>query len=345
MTKTVSRRTVRLLLALCVALVVSAGPASAAVGLPSPPAPVEGVVGAPVGKVKETVEKVTEGVVPPTQGPTEAVEAAPAAVPPVAEVTETAASPVKEVTEAATKTTEEVTHAVTQAPVVPAAPVVPSVEASAITKPKSVSKGSASGVSGSSADSVSSAHGSPSASSAAEDESTPTTAAPAPAASAGSPVAADDGDEASAVQSPEDDRRSKVPTEGGAVRAPVPKWVAYVWPAIALTWRHPAATLPAYARQVGAGASSSAAGAGTTGSESPAQGVKGVHASGGLPPDHAGHSSSPFAKIPAAVGGFTSGVPGEAIAYLILVALIVAAVFVAVKVELGRRGSGAGPSH
>jgi hypothetical protein len=345
MTKTGSRRAIRLLLALCVALVVSAGPASAAVGLPSLPAPVEGVVGAPVGKVKETVERATEGVVPPAKEPTETVEAAPAAIPPVAEATETVTAPVKEVTETATKTTEEVTHAVTQAPAVPAAPVVPSVEASAITMPKSVSKGSASGVSGSSAGSGSSARVSPSGSSAPEVESTPTTAAPAPAASADSPGETDDGDEAPAVQPPEEDHRSAVPTEGGAVRAPVPKWVAYVWPAIALTWRHPAATLPAYARQVGAGASSSAAAAGTAGSDAPAQGVKGVHASGGLPSDRAGQSSSPFAKIPAAVGGFTSGVPGEAIAYLILVALIVAAVFVAVKVELGRRGSGAGPSH
>jgi hypothetical protein len=348
MTKTGSRHAVRLVLALCVALVVSAGPASAAVGLPSLPPPVEEAVGAPVGKVTETVEKVTESVVPPAKETAETVETPPP-VPPVAEATETVKPPVKEVVETATKATEEVTHAAAQAPTVPATPAAPSVPAvppvqpPAVTKPKQVSGGatSSSGSSGSVSRSGTTARVTPSGSSSSTVEPTAAPAVPTETASPGAPVTG--GGEGPAARPPDEHQGPTVSTESGAVRAPVPKWVAYVWPAIALTWRHPAATLPTYAKQVGVAASSRAAAGATDEGDAPAQGVKGVHASGGLPPDRADHSSSPFGKIPAAVGGFASGVPGEALAYLILVALIVAAVFVAVKVELGRRGgSGAG---
>jgi hypothetical protein len=129
-----------------------------------------------------------------------------------------------------------------------------------------------------------------------------------------------------------------VPPSDGSVRAPLPKWMAFVWPAIALIW-------PAQADLLGRweqGSLRPVFGTGTGPGVGPV--VAGVHASGGRP-EAADSSSSPFSKIPSALGhAFRPGVPASALAYLFLVTLAVIAVAAAVRREiLGGRRQGPGP--
>jgi hypothetical protein len=69
--------------------------------------------------------------------------------------------------------------------------------------------------------------------------------------------------------------------------------------------------------------------------------VAGVHASGGRPgrPDQSSSSpsaSSPFSKIATAVGDFPYNGVGGVLAYLLIMAIMVIAIYVAVRWEMAR---------
>jgi hypothetical protein len=273
------------------------------------------------------VEEVAKGVVPPVQETVETV------APPAAQVTETVAPPATEATGTATQAVEEVTHAAGEAAdeathSVPTPPPVstPKVPAAPTVHLPAAGSGSGSGGGAAAAEPVRSAP---------RAASPETAAAPDYSEAAPEPQPEDGGvrSESEGAKSPGGDR-FKAPSTDGSVRAPLPKWVAYVWPAVALTrpdlvnlWRRWEREAPGFLLSLVGG-----------GGEIGHQGIAGVHAA------HdgraAGHSSdgstSPLAKIPAAVGGFTSGLPEEALAYLVLVAILVAAVFAGVKYEMAR---------
>jgi hypothetical protein len=288
--------------------------------------------------VTESVEEVANGVVPTVK---EVTEVAP---PPVAEVTETAAPPVVEATQAVVPPVREVAETATHAtqeviakvpspvvttPKLPSVPAVdPSGETKAVTQTATHDVEAALGaVTGAVDAGRSPASGGSVGTSTAGGRQTREALAP---------VEADRVDPAAKTTGDSDGSRDEkfIPlSPEGAIRAPLPKWMAYVWPAIALTWPHLAGFLTRWGHD---GARLLLASDGGPGGS---QGVAGVHAS------HAagaasGSSSSPLAPIPAAIGGFTSHVPGEALAYLAIVGILVAAVFVAVKLELAHRDRG-----
>jgi hypothetical protein len=281
---------------------------------------VEEIAGRVVQPVQEVTEnapppvaEVTETVTPPVAEVTETAAAPVAKVPqtvgsPVAKVTQTVAPPVAEATRAVVAPVKEVTETATRAPrevtaKVPApgvatptrAPSFPAVDPSGVTKP------STHGVEGEPG----------------------TVTGPGRADPTTKPTSGGDGLR---------DDKFAAPSPDGSIRAPLPKWMAYVWPAIALAWPELVGLLDRWRRD--GGRLLIAGHAGPTGS----YGVAAAHASHDA--GAASGSSSPFAPIPAAIGGFTSHVPGEALAYLAIVALLVAAVFFAVKFELSHRGGG-----
>jgi hypothetical protein len=327
-------RVARLVLLLCSAVVVSSvsfrvsvADAGALEGLPGP-----------VREVTESVEEVANGVVPTVQ---EVTEAAP---PPVAEVTETVAPPVVEATQAVVPPVREVaetaTHATQEAiakvpsPVVttPKLPSVPAVDPSGETK--AVTQTATRDVESGLGAVTGAVHAGQSPASGGSVGTS--TAGSGQTREAFAHTEADRADSAAKATGDSDgmrDEKFSAPSADGAIRAPLPKWMAYVWPAIALTWRDLAGFLTRWEHDGARLLSASDGGAGGS------QGVAGVHAS------HAagaasGSSSSPLAPIPAAIGGFTSHVPGEALAYLAIVGILVVAVFVAVKLELAHRGRG-----
>jgi hypothetical protein len=120
------------------------------------------------------------------------------------------------------------------------------------------------------------------------------------------------------------------PAENGSTGSPLPRWVAYVWPAVALTGpdlvsvgEHLGHALAQLVPDLPAGGEG---------------GVAGVHASGGRP--EAAASSSPlFARLPSEIGHAFSSVPTPIFVYLGLLALAVIAVALAVRREIasGRR--------
>jgi hypothetical protein len=118
----------------------------------------------------------------------------------------------------------------------------------------------------------------------------------------------------------------------GSIRAPLPKWMAYIWPAIALTVPGLADFLEHWESQdLSLAAGTGVEGTGTSGSF----GVAGVHAPGGKAgaPDS---SSLPFSKIASAIGHFPYNAPGAALGYLLIVAIMLIALFAAVKWEMTR---------
>jgi hypothetical protein len=120
------------------------------------------------------------------------------------------------------------------------------------------------------------------------------------------------------------------PADDGSTGAPLPRWIAYVWPAVALTGPY----LAIIAERLAEASTHPAAGP-SAGSES-AQGVAGVHASGGAPEV----GSSPlFQRLPSDVGHAFSSVPTPALIYLGVLVLAVIAVGLAVRREIavGRR--------
>lgn len=125
------------------------------------------------------------------------------------------------------------------------------------------------------------------------------------------------------------------PTKNGSTAAPLPRWVAYIWPAIALA-RPGLAHLVAHwetAVRLALGANDASGGA---------LAVAGVHASGGRAgtADPSRSSPSPFSKIPSAIGHFPYNVSGAALGYILIVAIMVIALFAAIRWEIahGRRG-------
>jgi hypothetical protein len=343
-------RVARLVLLLCGALAV--GSASSNVSV-ADAGPLEGLPGQ-VREATGAVEEVAKGVTPTVQ---EVTEAAP---PPVAEVTETVTPPVVEATEAVVPPAREAVGTVTQATQEvtgkvpsPAATTPPKLPSTPATDPSSGTKaatqtvqtvtheveGAVGGMTGTAHSARSPATGSsaraatPGSDGAAAAEGGPTRGASAPSEAGG-------GDRTAEAMGGRDglrDDKFAVPSTDGAIRAPLPKWMAYVWPAIALAWPELAGLLARWERDGARLLLASQRQGGPSGSH----GVAGVHAShDALSAGSASGSSSPFAPIPAAIGGFTSHVPGQALAYLAIVALLVAAVFFAVKFELSHRGRG-----
>ncbi|HJZ37208.1 MAG TPA: hypothetical protein VJ204_13140 [Solirubrobacterales bacterium] len=324
----------RLVLLLCSALVVSSFSFSVPV---ADAGQAEGLLG-PVRQVTESVEEVANGVVPTVQGVTEAVpspvtEVTETVTPPVVEATQAVVPPVREVAETATHATQEVVAKV-PAPVVttPKLPSVPAVDPSGETKAVTPTvthdvEGALGAVTGAANGSRSPASGGSVGTSNSGGGGTREALAPTEAARANSAA------RASGDIDGMRDQKFGAPAPDGAIRAPLPKWMAYVWPAIALTWRDLAGVLTRWEHDGARLLTASDGGAGGS------QGVAGVHAShsAGAASDS---SSSPLAPIPAAIGGFTSHVPGEALAYLAIVGILVAAVFIAVKLELAHRGRG-----
>lgn len=315
MVKIGRNRIARLVVLLCGALAVGSISSGASVAQAGQ---LEGLPG-PVQEVTESVEEVAGGVVPAVQEVTETLtppvteivekvrppvtELTEKVAPPVTEVTQTVVPPVKEAVETTTRATREATAKAQEvsAKILPPAVTTPARQPS---------------VPG--AD-PSEAHGEPARSASVPSEADragPTT------------KATDDGDglpgENFAASSPD-----------GSVRAPLPKWMAYVWPAIALAWPDLTGVLERWER----GGERLLLGSAEVSSGGGSHGVAGVHASHDAGAA-SGSTSSPFAPIPAAVGGFTSHIPGEALAYLAIVAILVAAVFVAVRYEITRQGRG-----
>jgi hypothetical protein len=325
----------RLVLLLCSALVVSSFSFSLSV---ADAGQAEGLLG-PVREVTESVEEVANGVVPTVQGVTEAVpppvaEVTETVAPPVVEATQAVVPPVKEVAETATHATQEVVakvpSPVATTPKLPSAPAVdPSGETKAVTQPVTHAvEGALGAVTGAASGGRSPASSGSVGTSNSGGGQTREALAPTEAERAESAARAT-GD----IDGMRDQKFS-APSPDGAIRAPLPKWMAYVWPAIALTWRDLAGVLTRWehdgARLLTASDGGAAGG----------QGVAGVHASSHAAGAASDSSSSPLAPIPAAIGGFTSHVPGEALAYLAIVAILVAAVFIAIKLELAHRGRG-----
>jgi hypothetical protein len=349
-------RVARLILLLCGALAV--GLASSNVSVAGA-GPLEGLPGQ-VREATEAVGEVAEGVTPTVQ---EVTEAAP---PPVAEVTETVTPPVVEATESVVPPAKEAVGTVTQAtqevtgkvpsPTATTPPKLPSTPATDASSGKAVTQtaqtvthdveGAVGGVTGTAHSARSPATGS-SARAATPGSDRAGAAEGGPTRGASAPSEAGDGDRTAEAMGGRDglrDDKFAAPSTDGAIRAPLPKWMAYVWPAIALAWPELAGFLERWERDGARLLLASRRHGGPSGSHggpSGSHGVAGVHAShNALSAGSASGSSSPFAPIPAAIGGFTSHVPGQALAYLAIVALLVAAVFFAVKFELSHRGRG-----
>lgn len=154
-----------------------------------------------------------------------------------------------------------------------------------------------------------------------------------PAAGAGDVSAAADSSAAPPDLPPAAPRTTYVPPPGsdGSTGAPLPRYVAFVWPAVALA----GPSLAHFGESWGQAIERLATGASTgTGGEG---GVAGVHASGGHASD--GGSSSLFTRIPSAGARAFSSVPTSAWVYLGLLVLAVIAVALGVRREIvaGRR--------
>ena len=128
-------------------------------------------------------------------------------------------------------------------------------------------------------------------------------------------------------------RTTYVPPPGndGSTGAPLPRWIAYVWPAVALTGPSLANFGESWGQAIVRLATGASAGSGAEG------GVAGVHASGGRP--EAAGSSPLFSSIPSDVGHAFSSVPTPVFIYLGLLVLAVIALAFAVRREIavGRR--------
>jgi hypothetical protein len=124
------------------------------------------------------------------------------------------------------------------------------------------------------------------------------------------------------------------PARNGSTGAPLPRWVAYIWPAVALGRQYFEDLAGRWAQ------ASSRLATGESGAAAAGQGVAGVHASGG---NQESSDSSLFSKIPSPFsGGFYSSTATKALTYLLLAALAVIAVALVVRREVvvGRRERG-----
>jgi hypothetical protein len=323
--------------------------------------PIEGVTNTVGEVVGEPVREVVETVTPPVQEVTETATA------PVQEVTETATAPVREVTEAPPG--REVTEAAT-APVeeivkeVPP-PVKATTEAvthpSPSTSPKPSigtrisntvggavsSVGSTArkteGVSRTTKDSVEDFAGGalPASKQDVRPSGSGATGAPgiAPAAREAGPGTAAP-PRIDSTRPPRGAIFFPPPSREGATGAPLPRWMSYIWPAIALT-RPVLANLLARSEPMLRAVLAMSGATQIGGPKGPV--VAGVHSSGGRPEAAKSPSPSspsfPFSKITSAVGDFPYNSSGAALGYIVIVAIMLIALFVAVRWEIahGRR--------
>lgn len=297
-------------------------------GVLSAPAANAEPLGAVTDPVTGHVREIVEAVPPPVQEATEAVTApakeATQVAPPVQEVTEAATAPVEAVKETVTPPAKAVTETV--AP--PAKAIVetvrhPSSGPAAVKLPSAPPTQVAGAVS---KDLPASRRASPSP----ESDLTSSQAGP-------PQDLADQGAAAPlSVDRPgrqQGNRFVPSPAIDGSTGAPLPRWIAYIWPAIALF--RPGLTDLVHHWEAAARLSLGASGgfSETTGT-GPV--VAGVHASGGRQGRAHQSSPSPFSKITTAVGNFPYNGAGAALAYLLILAIMVIALYGAVRWEIAR---------
>ncbi|HEY2055867.1 MAG TPA: hypothetical protein VGH14_18190 [Solirubrobacterales bacterium] len=285
--------------------------------------PLEGVVSPVKEAVGGRVGEVVETVAPPVRETTEAVTApvqeVTQAVPPVREVTEVATAPVEPVTETVTPpakaVTETVSHASASPPVkLPSAPVtqVVGTAGKAVSSPDPTTSATE-GVNRAAPEAARNVT-----------QSTPTTSQPA----SSSPLSAD------RTAQRQGDSFVPSPARNGSTSAPLPKWVAYIWPAVALVRSGLADLVSRWETAVRIALATSE---GSVAGESTGIGpvVAGVHATGGRPRAE-DSSSSPLSKIATAVGHFPYNASGAILGYILIVGIMVIALFVAVRWEIAR---------
>ncbi len=303
-----------------------------ALGAPAASAEPLGAVAGPVTEtVAGPVHEIVEALPPPVQEATEAatapVEEATQVAPPVREVTEAATAPVEAVKETVTPPAKAVTETVAPAakaiaetvrhpsaspPVKPpSAPTTRVTEtAGTVGKDLPTSKRASSSAG---PDPTSSPVGSP------QD--------PADQGSASAPSVVGTGARHGNVFVPS-------PAIDGSTAAPLPRWLAYIWPAIALL--RPGLT-GAVDHLEAAVRLALGTGEGLDDRTSSGPVVAGVHASGGRPEQADSPSSpSPFSKITSAVGSFPYNGAGAALGYLLIVTIMVIALYGAVRWEIAR---------
>jgi hypothetical protein len=321
-----------LVLLLCIAVPCWTGAFSASAASAGP---LEGVTNPVSEAVGEPVREVVETVTPPVREVTEAASG------PVQEVTE--APPVREVTEAATATVEGAAKEATATVAKEAtAPVKAAVEAAShpSTAPKSEVAAKTEGVTRKANEDVEEV----------TEASQPASknARPAGSATAGSPGATPENVPRQGSPSPSSSHVRAAaphgaifvpsPSKNGATAAPPPKWMSYIWPAIALIRPGLANLLDRSESMLRLVLRTTSAGSGSEGA------VAGVHASGGrtgLSNSSAASSpsSSPLSKITSAVGQFPYNLSGAALGYILIVGIMLLALFVAIRWEIahGRR--------
>jgi hypothetical protein len=136
-------------------------------------------------------------------------------------------------------------------------------------------------------------------------------------------------------------RNSFVPSPAidGSTSAPPPKWMAYIWPAIALFGPGLTDSVHSWATALRMSLGTSE-GFGETAGTGTGPVVAGVHATGGrsgqADSSSDSSSSSPFSKITTAVGEFPYNGAGAALAYLVIVAIMAIALYGAVRWEIAR---------
>jgi hypothetical protein len=316
---------------LCTAILWWAGAPAAPMASAGPLETVTGqvdeAVGEPVGGIVETVTSPAEEVTETATAPVQEVTGAP----PVNEVSEAATAPIEEVAKEAAPPVKAAVEAVSRPP------PPPSLKApgSTVTPPKAagvtrVPKEAVEAVGGT-------ARPAPGSSQAVVPDPGAQPAGGADGAPGRDPLAPPGSDR---TTSPRGDVFVPSPTRTGATSAPLPRWVAYIWPAVALAQ-------PQLARLLERSVSSLRAallGSATLG-PAPQGGVAGVHASGGRPglaessPRSADSASSPLSKITSDIGHFPYNLSGAALGYIAIVAIMLIGLFIAVRWEIanGRR--------
>jgi hypothetical protein len=304
-------------LSLAISATIAVGTASAAL--------LEGVTGPLPETVGVPIEEVTKTLTPP-----------------VGEATETVTRPVEEVGETVAPATQAAAGTV-------AAPPVTSVKVPAVPVPSASTELPPGGAVESTGTTVREATGvATRAAQKAVGVATGGILSDSSSADSGGPVAGPDRTGAPAsVQPSESERPSpvagepdlgpgedtfEVPSNDGSVRAPFDRWLAYVWPAVALTGPGLANLLDQWEQHTLHLAALGTSTAGDAGSgDGPV--VKGVHAAGGRP-QGSESSHSLFSRIPSALDHFPRSVPTPALAYLLVVAAMVLAVLIAIRWEI-----------
>jgi hypothetical protein len=266
---------------------------------------------------------VTETIAPPVQEVTETIAPPVHEVTgPVHEVTEAAAPVAKEATEKATAPAKEVTGP--NGP--PARQVTEKASSPPVTGPVGTAAHTATTAIGTSPGGAAKNAGT----AAHEAPGTDTHAVPETVGSA--TRSARSGPASAAPDLGPGDDTFEAPAPDGAVRAPLPKWLAYVWPAFALTGGAAMDFVERWEQnglRLVLSTGSSRSGAGARG----AQAVAGVHASGGQPGEAKDASSSPFPSVAYQLGHFPSDGPGWILTFLIVAAMLAAAAFAAMRWE------------